>query len=625
MSNRCFANTIDREKTIMWIDSYQSGYAWSDAIERGLRSVLDRTDDVRLMIHHMDTKNCQTPQCLKQSTENTLAVIKKIKPDIIIASDDIAQKYVVVPHLIPTGLPVVFCGVNWDASIYGYPTSQITGMIEIELAEETISHMRRFSKGNRIGCISGDTVSDRKNIKWLNKKYFNGKMIVHRVQTFEDFKQKFLWLQENSDMLFIRNNTAISGWDDFEAKVFIEQHLKIPTASNNEWMAPFVIFTLAKKAEEQGEYAANTALKILKGKKPGDIPITVNKKARLTVNLDMAKVMDIVFPLSVLKFANIIGSYSTPESEELDRLRNFDFTGKRVLWVDSYHAGYEWSDGIEAGIRQIFANTPIKLKIVRMNSKRQKLPVIIQEAAKKAKETIDQFNPDVLIASDDNAQKYLIVPYFKNSNQPVVFCGINEKPEKYGYPTKNITGMVEITPFNRIVNLLEPYAGGKRIGFLAGNTHTQQIQVPFLNKTYFQGKLKSYLVNTWTEFKGAFLNAQQDVDILLFANYAGIKNWLPLEAEAFVRNYTKIPTGTANHFMNQFVVATLAKFPDEHGRFSAITALKILNGQHPEDLQMVESSQYQLTLNMELAQRADIIFPLSVLKKAKLIKQDSMK
>lgn len=38
------------------------------------------------------------------------------------------------------------------------------------------------------------------------------------------------------------------------------------------------------------------------------------------------------------------------------------YAGKKVLHVDSYYAGYTWSDGIAAGIREAFKDTGIELK-----------------------------------------------------------------------------------------------------------------------------------------------------------------------------------------------------------------------------------------------------------------------
>jgi hypothetical protein len=68
-----------------------------------------------------------------------------------------------------------------------------------------------------------------------------------------------------------------------------------------------VACVLDKSAEEQGRYAALTALKILSGQSPADTPLVANTKNHLTVNLQLAKNAGIVFPVSVLKQARVIG------------------------------------------------------------------------------------------------------------------------------------------------------------------------------------------------------------------------------------------------------------------------------------------------------------------------------
>jgi len=62
---------------------------------------------------------------------------------------------------------------------------------------------------------------------------------------------------------------------------------------------------VGKVPEEQGEWAAQAALKILGGTSPADIPIEQNKKGRLILNLDLAEKLNITFPPSVLKNAEI--------------------------------------------------------------------------------------------------------------------------------------------------------------------------------------------------------------------------------------------------------------------------------------------------------------------------------
>jgi ABC-type uncharacterized transport system substrate-binding protein len=85
------------------------------------------------------------------------------------------------------------------------------------------------------------------------------------------------------------------------------QNIRIPTGSVTPWMKRYVIFTLAKQPEEQGVYAAVTALRILDGTRPGDIPLTQNRRAQLTLNLKMAHAAGIVLPVALLQVAEVIG------------------------------------------------------------------------------------------------------------------------------------------------------------------------------------------------------------------------------------------------------------------------------------------------------------------------------
>ncbi len=68
-------------------------------------------------------------------------------------------------------------------------------------------------------------------------------------------------------------------------------------------MGKYVLASFAKDGFEQGEWAANTALEILIGKKPGEIPLTTNKKARVILNMKLAKKLDIKFPMELIERA----------------------------------------------------------------------------------------------------------------------------------------------------------------------------------------------------------------------------------------------------------------------------------------------------------------------------------
>lgn len=293
-------------KKVLYVNSYSKGYPWGDGIEQSIRAVLEPTGIV-LQVFHMGTKLNPTPEFMTATGRKAKEAMDNFMPDAVIASDDNAQKYFVVPYLLNTDMPVVFCGVNWDASEYGYPAKNVTGMVELDGIEEILPLLKRDAKGSAIGFISGDSFTQRKIAHELNSRFFSGKMKVCFVTTFDAFKRNFLQLQNEVDILFIRNYASIQGWENDKAVDFLAQNTRVPTGSNLEFMADYVIYTIGKLPEEQGEYAAQTVLRILGGTPPADIPIVQNEHVHLIVNLKMADALGIVVPFNVLKTARIIG------------------------------------------------------------------------------------------------------------------------------------------------------------------------------------------------------------------------------------------------------------------------------------------------------------------------------
>jgi len=292
-------------KRIFWIDSYHQGNPWNDGIGRGIEAVLNGTG-VELRSFRMDTARNKGEAFATQAGLKAKAAVDAFKPDVLIATDDAAQKYVVVPFFKNTALPVVFAGVNWDATAYGFPTPTITGMLEVDLVDPLIRALREYARGDRVAYLSGDTETQAKVVATYNERFFAGKMQVKLVKTFDEFKQAFLALQNGSDMLLTGNYAGIADWDEKVAKTFIMANTKIPTGYVDGYMTPLVLITMGKIPEEQGEYAAQIALKILGGAKPSSFPVVPNKKAALGVNLVIAEKLGIVFSPSMLKNATTV-------------------------------------------------------------------------------------------------------------------------------------------------------------------------------------------------------------------------------------------------------------------------------------------------------------------------------
>ena len=616
---------VDRlhDRKILWVSSYHEGYEANDDIERGIHAVL-KDKAVQLRVLHMDTKRNDAEDFGRQAGLRALAIVKEFAPDVVIASDDNAQKYLVVPHLLNTGIPIVFRGVNWDASIYGYPAKNVTGMVEVDLIE-LFDHLQRYAKGTRIGYLGGNVETERKVIEIYNNRFFKGSMKSYLVTSMDEFKAAFLKAQEEVDMLYISNYTGISDWDRIEAELFLSRHTRIPTGSHHGFMAPYVVFVVSKSMEEHGAYAATTALSILEGATPMEIPLSENRRAELILNLRMAWAASIVPPIALLKTATVIGQEELQLAVAGTKQAPGGYTGKKILWVDSYHQGYEWSDEIEKGIRDVLYETGVNMKIVHMDSKRNDTETFGRGAGLRARDVVQEFKPDVVIASDDNAQKYLVVPFLKESELPVVFCGVNWDAAIYGYPAANITGMIEEDLVSEMLKKFQPYARGKRIGYLAGNVETERKIVDIYNKRFFGGEMKTYLVNNMEAFKEAFLRAQKEVDMLYVSNYTGISDLNPDAAEKFLFNNSKIPTGSHNSFMAPYVLFTVAKLPMEQGNFAAKTALRILDGLAPAQIPVAVNQLNHITINLKMAQAFSVVLPASLLKGATIIGQQTLR
>ena len=289
--------------------------------------------------------------------------------------------------------------------------------------------------------------------------------------------------------------------------------------------------------------------------------------------------------------------------------------GKKVLFVDSYHEGYAWSDGITAGIKTGLKDSGVELKVFRMDTKRNTDDGFKKAAALKAKAEIEAFKPDVVIAADDNASKYLIQPYYKDANLPFVFCGVNWDEKVYGFPYKNVTGMVEVTPLPQLIEQLQPFAKGNKIGFLGPDIATARKEAQNL-KTVFGMTLTEYFAKDFEDWKKGFAELQGSVDMLVLDSDGGLYKDQTAEMKAFVEANTKIPSGSTYDFMAAYALISYAKLAEEQGFWSADAAMKIMGGTSPADIPVAKNTQGKLIVNARIAKALGADLPFEIIQSA---------
>ncbi len=292
---------------------------------------------------------------------------------------------------------------------------------------------------------------------------------------------------------------------------------------------------------------------------------------------------------------------------------------KKVLFIDAYHEGYAWSDGEVKGAQDVIGNKA-EFKVIRMDTKRNGSEDFKKQAALQVKAMIESYKPDVVIAADDNPSKYVIVPYFKDSNVPFVFIGLNWDASYLGFPWPNVTGVLEVSVVKPLIEMMRTYAKGDRLGFIGKDNETDRKEADNWTKKYGVSLISKF-VNTFEEWKAVYKELQDQVDMLFVVNNAGIKDWNDAEAKAFVRQVTKIPTSSSHDFIAPFVLIDYAKLAEEQGEIGAEMALQILNGKSPKDIPITTNKKGQVYVNLAIAKKLGITFTPQFLKSCKVINE----
>ena len=280
-------------KRIFYVNSYHAGYGSSDDIMKGMSKVLGG-ENVEIKTFFMDSKRKSSETEMQESVKEALTGIKDFSPEVLIVSDDNAVKYLVQPYFNGNKIPVVFCGVNWSAEAYGLGEN-ITGMLEVLPLGKLLSMVKKnYPDAKKLCVLSEESLSEQNNKTILDTLYQNLGLEVQYslAEDFETWKRMFVDANNTVDIIYMPTNGAIKNWDNEEAKLWVNDHLKIPAVTCDDFMMPFCVFGLTKVASEQGEWAAKTALEILSGKKPSEIPYTKNSESKAWLNENLAKKID---------------------------------------------------------------------------------------------------------------------------------------------------------------------------------------------------------------------------------------------------------------------------------------------------------------------------------------------
>jgi ABC-type uncharacterized transport system substrate-binding protein len=192
----------------------------------------------------------------------------------------------------------------------------------------------------------------------------------------------------------------------------------------------------------------------------------------------------------------------------------------KVLHITSYHSPWKWTDDQFQGFKDSLSGLDVQYKVIQMDTIRKSSEQWKLKIAAEARGLIDTWKPDLVFASDDDAQQY-IVKHYVNTDIPFVFCAVNAEPEEYGFTrSKNVTGVLERMHFLHTVRLLKQLVPD--VHKIAIITDTGKICIPTMKRLKNEeSKLPQdvevagyYVLDTFEEYKKTVKDLEGKVDAL---------------------------------------------------------------------------------------------------------------
>ncbi len=264
---------------------------------------------------------------------------------------------------------------------------------------------------------------------------------------------------------------------------------------------------------------------------------------------------------------------------------------KTVLYINSYHNGYQWSDMILKGIRSKLEESSYKidLQIEYMDAKKYNVAPVIEELRKLYLKKFGNIHFDVVMVSDDDAFNFAL----KYRPQifpgvPIVFCGVNDL-EKEEEEIGNITGVVENFDLAGTLEIALKLHPEKRRMIVVGDNSTAGLGIRHQIEALAPRFKEKVQIDYWIQLDLAEVQSRvkelSQTDFLFFIPYyqvIGDRFFTAEEVMSAISDSSNVPLYTSWEFLlgSGAVGGSLLSGYD-HGREAAKKALQILCGAAP--------------------------------------------
>ena len=301
------------EYKVLVVMSYEDDYPWDVEVKEGIDTVL--SDKAELRYFYMNTKTNLAGSAEKG--KEAYQLFKDFQPDGVIAMDDNAQKDFVLPYIKgKADAPVIFGGVNAEPDAYGYPTDQISGILDRFHISESIAFAQQLVPTIKtVGFILKESPTARlihNQVENERENYSAEITGFHMVKTLAEALSTAAEKKKNTDLLYV---AVLSGVTDSDGEPLNEKQAVRtvadafggPTTTNLKGnVKNGTLCAVVKTGQEQGAVAAEMLLKALEGAPVGEMEITRNRHGKRVINAAVLKELGIKPNAAALRGAEIV-------------------------------------------------------------------------------------------------------------------------------------------------------------------------------------------------------------------------------------------------------------------------------------------------------------------------------
>lgn len=298
---------------VLVVMSYDETYPFEREMREGIEKTLADTCD--LTFFYMNTK--KNFEGGPEKAKEAYALYQQLQPDGVITADDDAQAMFVVPYLKDqVKTPIMFCGVNADPAKYGYPTSNISGILERGHDRESLALVLQLVPSlQTVGRIVKDTPMSRADVKTVQRDVEAAGLTYVDIKLPATIQEAIASVDSFKDQCDVMLISTLQGIPDENGKPMTNRAAisrvvnafgKPTIGSTFSDVQDGTLCAVVQSGQEQGGTAAEMLLKAMTGTPVSELPITQNKFGRRIINVDVMKTLGIEPKPVVIRNAELV-------------------------------------------------------------------------------------------------------------------------------------------------------------------------------------------------------------------------------------------------------------------------------------------------------------------------------